>query len=169
MIETWKVVLSFPDYEVSNLGRVRFVGKRKWSKLRGSSLLKQRIQDGYYKVTLQSNPLGRKSFGVHRLVLLAFCPHRGTECRHLNADRRDNRLENLAWGTKRDNINDAIFHRNTLRGERHPMAKLRWSKAECLRNAYKAGDGSIRFLAKRFGIGQTVARGVINGTRWRPF
>lgn len=63
---------------------------------------------------------------VHQLVLEAFvglCPD-GMECRHLNGVRDDNRLENLCWGTRKENQNDKIVHGNSLKGERNPYAKL---------------------------------------------
>lgn len=49
---------------------------------------------------------------VHRLVLRAFvgaCPP-GQVCRHLNGDKKDNRLSNLAWGTLLENRQDRTRH-----------------------------------------------------------
>ena len=50
---------------------------------------------------------------VHRMVLEAFvgpCPE-GMQCRHLNDVKNDNRLNNLAWGTRKENSADAIRNR----------------------------------------------------------
>lgn len=47
----------------------------------------------------------------------------GTDVRHLNGDRDDNRLENLTYGTRSENEYDKIAH------GRHPQA----SKSECRR------------------------------------
>ncbi len=49
---------------------------------------------------------------VHRLVLLAFKGPRpdGQYCRHLNGVPTDNRLANLAWGTKSENTFDKVGH-----------------------------------------------------------
>lgn len=43
---------------------------------------------------------------VHRLVALAWLggPHPGMVVHHINADRQDNRLDNLEWVTQSDNI-----------------------------------------------------------------
>lgn len=49
---------------------------------------------------------------VHHLVLLAFGFQRppGYQCRHLNGDPQDNRLENIRWGTAKENTEDRIKH-----------------------------------------------------------
>jgi len=49
---------------------------------------------------------------VHRLVLEAFvgpCPE-GMECRHIDGNPANNRLENLTWGTRQDNRLDDIIN-----------------------------------------------------------
>lgn len=47
---------------------------------------------------------------VHRLVAETFIPNPNDlpVVRHLNDDVYDNRVENLAWGTQKDNHNDAV-------------------------------------------------------------
>ena len=105
-------------YQVSNTGIVRRVGH--WVENRGlgegkkyfleEMTLKPTIdRHGYYMVTLSK--LGKsKVFRVHSLVMLAFVGERPTnlETRHLNSDKLDNRLENLAYGTKSENMQDAV-------------------------------------------------------------
>lgn len=47
---------------------------------------------------------------IHRLMADAFIPNPEEKpmVRHLNDNPKDNRLENLAWGTSKENVNDAI-------------------------------------------------------------
>src|SRR4051812_25002272 len=47
---------------------------------------------------------------VHHLILEAFVgpTPEGMECRHLNGERDDNRIANLAWGTRAENVADTI-------------------------------------------------------------
>ena len=48
---------------------------------------------------------------VHRLVLMAFVgPGNGLDCCHANGDKLDNRLSNLRWGTRSENILDQVRH-----------------------------------------------------------
>ena len=75
---------------------------------RWRQLKTQRRKDGYYSVKL-----GRwKRARLHRLILESFggpCPE-GMECRHLDGDRSNNVLNNLAWGTRSENRADQVLH-----------------------------------------------------------
>ena len=112
--EIWKVYPNNQNYEVSTLGRIRraigVAGARK-----GKILKPQRINcgsaEGYLFVHLYSS--GRsKGLYIHRLVMETFQGIRpdGKECCHRNGVRSDNRLSNLYWGTRSDNIRDAYRH-----------------------------------------------------------
>jgi len=105
MQEIWKAVPGYEGkYEVSNLGRVNSFVKYK----AGLILKPGRMPSGHLSVAL-----GRgHSRCVHELVLLAFigAPLPKHECRHLNGNPADNRLENLKWGTRSENILDAVAH-----------------------------------------------------------
>lgn len=102
--ERWKPVVGFEGrYEVSNLGRVRSLRPKREKVLRPSP----DTNGGYFRVVLYSGSK-RRHVLVHRLVLGAWkgAPAEGQEARHLNNDRTDNRVTNLAWGTRSDNIAD---------------------------------------------------------------
>lgn len=69
---------------------------------------------GHLRVELSG---GRRAF-VHVLVALAFHGRprrRGLVVRHLDGNARNNRPENLRWGTQRQNVLDSIRH-GTHRG-----------------------------------------------------
>ena len=70
-------------------------------------------KNGYRRVTLSRGGVKRTCL-VHHLVLEAFVGPRpnGMECRHLNGQPGDNRLENLAWGTSSENGLDTVAHGN---------------------------------------------------------
>jgi hypothetical protein len=98
-------------------GRTR---DRQWHRLKNV-----RDSRGYSVVDLGSGP--RCQHNVHHLVLKAFvgpCPP-GMECRHFpDRDQANERVENLRWGTPRENVADAMLHGTRLIGERVPNAKL---------------------------------------------
>lgn len=52
-----------------------------------------------------------RTYKAHRLVCEAFNgqPPEGAVCMHLNEDASDNRPENLAWGTQKENLNAPGF------------------------------------------------------------
>lgn len=106
MNEEWRPVVGFADYYVSNLGRIQ---STKWTKPRIMKL--GRDPAGYPSVQLcVKNRIHVRR--VHRLVAEAFYGPRpdGYECRHLNGDKADNRLENLQWGTQSENVLDRVRH-----------------------------------------------------------
>ena len=105
-------------YQVSNTGIVRRL--RHWVANKGLKnatgyfvpevmLKPQTDSHGYYRVSLSKGGVV-KNFNIHTLVLLAFAGERptGMEIRHLNSNKLDNRLENLAYGTKSENMQDAV-------------------------------------------------------------
>jgi hypothetical protein len=95
------------DYSVSSLGHVyRHSGK---GCRKGRLLKTPRNGAGYPHVSLSKN--GRsKDWTVHKLMALAFygeCPE-GLEVRHLDDNKTNNRVENLAYGTRSENVQDSI-------------------------------------------------------------
>lgn len=123
MSEIWRPVADFPDYEVSNLGRVRSLKMRGGfgPRRRADSprILKQYIDSyGRAKVGLRDN--GRSSTKtVSVLVLEAFVGPRPGDSRfvvgsHLNGDPSDNRVENLIWETQKENLARVTNHGRLL-------------------------------------------------------
>src|SRR5699024_4350467 len=127
IVENWKPVVGYESlYEVSDLGRVKSLaktlphanyGSRRWPE----KILKDADNGtGHRVVNLWKGKRRRKAF-VHRLVLEAFvgtCPPKYEAC-HINDDPKDNRLANLYWGTRSDNLNDMV--RN---GKNHNASKV---------------------------------------------
>ena len=109
--EIWKTINEFPNYQVSNLGRVKsiervyYCGNHKSKRIQPETILKTSIiKGGYIRV-----PLGgcRKQFLVHRLVAQAFLPNQDNlqEINHKDENPSNNNVENLEWCTAKYNIN----------------------------------------------------------------
>lgn len=118
-METWKAVPGYEGvYEVSDQGRVRSLDRyvQCSGPVKGAyvSLKKGRLlRPGPSNYGHLSVVLGRRQTRmVHDLVLRAFvgCPPAKHECCHNNGAPSDNRLENLRWGTRSENILDAVKH-----------------------------------------------------------
>lgn len=161
--ENWRPVVGFPQYAVSDQGRVR-----SWTERGGGKLLAQRARRNHLgKITDYQVSLGRGGYSkrIHRLVLEAFigpCPG-GMEACHNDGDPANNRLGNLRWDTHKSNMSDAISHgthRNppTHYGEKHPNARLTDQQVEEIRALGDISGKSVS-LGKKYGVSyQTIRR-----------
>lgn len=110
--EEWRVVLGWPDYEVSSLGRVRSwrpIGRTPKKRTNKPRMKKIWYAAGYPMVGLSYHK-HEENWPVHVLMLLAFVGPKPTPkhvARHLDDIRTNNILSNLAWGTRRENRLDA--------------------------------------------------------------
>ena len=109
--ENWKSIPGYEGrYEVSDLGNVRsLLG---WNGLPTPHPLTQHVNHkGYMRVCLTKDGKAKTWF-VQVLVLLAFVGPKNAklQSRHLNGDPADNRLSNLRYGTKSQNLQDQIMH-----------------------------------------------------------
>ncbi|SRR6266700_883896 len=111
--ERWLPVARYEGlYEVSDLGRTRSLRRKTASGFRGGRVLKGRAHpSGHFQVTLSAENVASTKY-VHQLVAEAFIGERpaGQEVRHLDGDPANNARSNLAYGTKGDNVLDAVRH-----------------------------------------------------------
>lgn len=123
--------------------------------------MKPAIRGGYPEVRVTD----AKGRSVHSLVLEAFVGPRpeGLECRHLNGNPLDSRLENLRWGTKSENYADRHGHGTANDGERHGNAAISNSVAIGIFQA----EGTDPEIAKRFGVTSTQVNKIKHGHGWR--
>jgi hypothetical protein len=105
---------------------------------------------------------------VHRLVLRAFvgpCPD-GQEVRHLDGNPANNNLANLAYGTRSENIADALRHGTTVLGEAHHMARLTAENVRAMRKAHEQGV-SVADLGRQYGITHATAGDAVTRRTWK--
>lgn len=102
-------------YEVSSTGLVRsvdrYVPSSRWpsgKRFIPGRVLKPVDSNGYVYVSGGKHT----KIKVHVAVAAAFIGPRpdGAVVRHLNGDYRDNRVENLAYGSQSENMQDAVRH-----------------------------------------------------------
>jgi len=127
-VEVWRTIDNYPDYQVSNKGRVRSWKNRSGRGARPNAprLLKLTTDKKGYQVVGFSDGKHKKQWFVHKAVLTAFVGPRpdGMECCHGDGNRANNCLENLRWDTKIANEADRAKHGTDNKGERHGRAKL---------------------------------------------
>ena len=136
--EKWHIVEDFPNYEVSNKGRIRAISRKiqivgvrdkkgKFSKKKIKTLgtfeirtyqKKQRLLTptrckNINKTTVTLRKDGKTHVkNVSRLVLIAFVgrPKIGQEACHNDGESINNHIENLRWDTHRHNLLDTEKH-----------------------------------------------------------
>lgn len=108
--EVWVPVVNQNGYKISNLGRI----KTKWirytkhnRKSRKWKIVNQRItRFGYCTVWIN-----KRYWFVHELMLLSFIgprPEGKKDSRHLDDVKTNNVMSNLRWGSRQENMNDAV-------------------------------------------------------------
>lgn len=172
--EIWKPVPGYEGlYSVSAHGRIRSEARTvpyKGGTPRRLASVILRPNDngiGHGWVGLRKDGRTHKLY-VHRAVLEAFvgpCPE-GMECCHNDGNPQNNRVENLRWGTRQDNVDDQSLHGVTSRGERNGHARLSAEDVRAIREAYSQGIQQPE-LARRYGVAQTTISHVVLRETWR--
>lgn len=160
--EEWRKIPGYA-YEASTAGRIRHAGSPHSHKLP----LKLAVNsNGYLRFNCHFNG-GYKSLLVHRAVLCAFVgnPPRGFICRHLNGNRADNRLCNLAWGTYAENKADMRLHGTQAEGSGVKIAKLDEQSVRWARTVVPTLG--IRAVATTLGVSVSTLRSAVLRLTWR--
>lgn len=170
MKERWTHVVGYEGlYEISSRGRIR--SRRRLGTAGGiiRPYLAGLPRRKYLRVVLHKDGK-RHDCNVSRLVLASFkepCPREKTDACHKNDDQFDNRLENLYWGTRTENLADAKRNKR-LRpriGPQVGIAKLSESDVRKIMEMRAAGHRQVD-VAAEFGVSQATISGIECGIVW---
>jgi len=159
--EIWKQIKDFPEYEVSNLGRIK-------SHFGDIERVLKPFDYEYPKVTLIRNKK-RFNFKVHRLVLEAFvglCPE-GYEAHHKNDVKTDNEWpKNLEWISK--GVHLALAYVQGLKvakGEQNANAKLKDGEVWLIKKLL-AFNIKRKLICMMFRISKSSLSRISTGRTW---
>lgn len=170
---SWRPVVGFSDYEVSEHGDVRratdaATRKSGW-RLRGFV-----DHDGYLRYQLRSADGVAASFPAHRLVIEAFVglrPSTSHEVAHNNGSRVDNHWTNLRWALRKDNHADIQVHGTSVKGEKNGRSKIKAEDVAFIRSEYRAikermSTRSLSDLEGMFGLHRSTIIDIAKGRAW---
>lgn len=114
----------------------------------------------------------KKTIFTHRLVALTYIPNPlgRKELNHKNGIKSDNRVENLEWSDRSDNLKHAV--ENGLlavkRGAKHNMAKLTESQVLEIRNLWESRPRpQQRDIGKLYGVTQSAIHIIVSRKGWK--
>lgn len=170
MIEEWKIIKGFEDYQISNFGRVKSFKKYHYTNERILKPSRDKSGNGYLFVNLCKNGK-RKIYCVHRLVLCNFKlmdNHLDFEVNHIDGNKLNNHINNLEWCTQSENEIHAykIGLKISLKGEDHGRSKLNENNIKEIRILLKNENYSQRRIAEIFSISQQQISRIKLGQRW---
>jgi predicted XRE-type DNA-binding protein len=181
--EIWKVIEYFPDYSVSNLGRVKSF--KKWHGVNERILKQNKNSYDYFCISLSKNGKQETKL-VHRLVYEAFKGklEEGYDAHHINEDKEDNFVENLEskpHGKHTEDHNKGTHHSEKTKkkisrsikekfkngelnqkGEIHSNFKLTNQKLIDIKTDIEKGNLTQREIAEKNGVSQSTISNIKN-------
>lgn len=185
-MELWKDITEFEGtYQISNYGRVRSLDreivqsnpqKTGLSKrlLKGQMLKTKTTKFGYEEIHLYNRSTQTKHYvRIHQLVAKAFIPNTENKryVNHIDADKKNNHVNNLEWCTAQENITHA--HANNLitfrLGEKHQNTHLTKTDINYIRQNHKYRDKefSAEALGRKFDVCTQTILNIVNRKIWK--
>ena len=180
VVRVWRMLRDFPDYEISNDGRLRRLTAG--SNTKAGAHIRVGMADGGYPKYGLTTPDGKRVYrSAHRLVAAEFLepePFPGAKVLHKDDDRLNCRDSNLKWGNAKDNTADAIRNNRLALGENHPCAKKPWTRPRGTgHSSAKLTETSVRAIladnrpaleiARELGVNSTLIYRIKAGKIWK--
>jgi hypothetical protein len=169
-MEIWK---DFDEYyEVSSYGNVKSKDRIVKSTFGGEYIKAGRILKqndnglGYLQVPLSYNGKSKKEM-VHRLVALVFIPNplKLPKVNHLDANKKNNNIDNLEWCTQLENVRHAKDLGLMVKGTTAINSKLNEESVRDIKAMFSAGF-SNKEIALLFGVHPGTINCIRTGRNW---
>lgn len=178
----YRDVPGFPGYRVGSdgtvwsckerikrpgLNRIAYELSDRWHTVTGNT-----NEKGYLSVCLYCGAAGNRKVSVrfvHRIVLEAFIGPRpkGMGARHFpDRNPANNRLENLSWGTSKQNRDDMIVHGTVLFGEKNHNRKLNDKLVQRIRSIAATESRTKQSIASEFQLSVSTVSRAIRRETW---
>lgn len=144
-----KEIKDFPGYSVTDDGKVISY------KYKTPRIMKTWYQkSGYENIKLCKNNR-TYHFLIHRLVAEAFIPNPNNfpEVNHINKNRQDNRVENLEWSDRVDNVYDSYSTMSPIRNFRECVL-ITEDKSKIIKE-FQSIAAAARYASENFGCSES--------------
>ena len=159
--EVFKGIPGFEFYQISNFGRVKSL---KFGKER---ILKPVIDSkGYNKVNLCKSGV-RYAETIAVLVLTTFISNRPPkyDSSHLDGNCLNNKLSNLKWETRKQNLHRRVEHGTLNSGIKHGRSKLKNKDVFRIRQLLKENVVQ-RIIANKFNVHESIISDIKYNKLW---
>lgn len=164
----WTAIDGFPDYVVSERGDVMRVSGGQGAQIGKTLTWHTSTSSGYANVRMRKH--GKTySVNVHKLVSRAFLGPmpEGMQVRHLDGQKMNNHLSNLAYGTASENAQDKVAHGRSMYGAKNRHAKIDFASAQQIRQLLKDG-AKVKNVAEMFALSNSTVFRIASGEYWKP-
>lgn len=177
-MEIFKIIEEFPEYLISNCGRIKTVARplRYVHAVTGKEHTRQ-VAERFLKV-FENNRTGYKFIQpyknkkphtrtIHRLVAQTFIPNPDNlgYVNHKDGNKHNNTVENLEWCTNEYNHEHATRTGLLAKGSRIASSKLNERAVEAIKRMLKDGISHSQ-IGKWFGVSPSNITSINTGKTW---
>lgn len=159
MIEQYKKLKEYPMYRIYNTGKIYSEFSKKFLRVFDDG-------KGYLQVTVfKGKNKGRETIKIHRLVAQTFIdnPNNYNEVNHIDCNKYNNKVTNLEWISREDNMKHAgkfsYDNRESLSPLSEEMVRL---IPILLENKF-----SIKLISQLYKVGHITIRKIIQKKTWK--
>lgn len=157
MIEDYRKLREYPMYRIYNTGKI-------YSEYYKKFIHQHDDNSGYLQVTLKGI-YGRKTIKTHILVAKAFLPNpnRLPEVNHKDCNKYNNKVTNLEWVDKHENMKYASLFSYKNRESLSPLTQ---DHVRLIPILLEYGF-SIKLIASLYKVGHVTIRNIIQKKTWK--
>lgn len=175
-MKTWKTIPNYSLYEASSDGEIKTFN---WKNKGKEAIMKPASDNsGYLRTMLKNDDGVIHTIKVHRIIGQTFIPNpeNKPEINHINGIRSDNRIDNLEWNTRSENMQHSFnfLYRDRRFGENNPAATITEKEVIEIRSIYpfgrkskKSGEITKKELAEKYKVTIFCIKNIVTNKTWK--